>query len=723
MARPRAVVAAWLALLALAVPFAMRQSTRLSAGGYAIPGSQSSRVEATLKREFPEVNRPTLTILLWPRSGATASNLTAAIMRVERQVRGVSDVTVPRQSRELAAFASGLVEPIIIPLQVHTSEDHTQEVAEVLRQRLGLNAPTSHSAVEVHLLGEGALRAGLAASSKRQLASAEAIGFPVVLVVLLLIFGSVAAAALPIALGVATVILTGAIIYFLSLAVSLSIYITNTASLLGIGVAVDYSLIILARVRQELAAGHNLGDAQRIALRTSGSAVIFSGVTVIASLAGLSAIPNSTLRSMALGAILAVAVSVVASVTLLPALIAMFGARRLSVNHLTAATLPRRSGEPRDDIWATFTKAVMRHPVLAVIIVGGTLLVLCVPTLHMRTSTGAVQQLSPKDQTRVGFAEAASLVGPGALGPAYVTVHVPNSASPAQRAGWVNDARLRAEHLPDVRDVSKSTLSSDGRYGVFTVVPAVDPESATATNLVQNLRQSLSTVLGGTGATVAVGGTSAIQLDEQRGIATGMWRIIVVVLLLAFVVLTVVLRSVILPFKAIVMNLLSVGAAYGVLVVVFQWGWFDSILGYHALGHLNTLTPPLILAIVFGLSMDYEVFLLSRIKERWLATGDSRGAVAEGLAASAKTISSAAFILVCVFAVFIGTGMPTVKELGLGAAVAVGIDATLIRLILVPATMQLLGDWSWWLPRPLDRWRMPRATSEPVALDAGTGPS
>jgi RND superfamily putative drug exporter len=215
------------------------------------------------------------------------------------------------------------------------------------------------------------------------------------------------------------------------------------------------------------------------------------------------------------------------------------------------------------------------------------------------------------------------------------------------------------------------------------------------------------------GVSVLVGGASASLLDDERRVATGLWKVILAVLCLAFVVLMVFLKSLLLPLKAIVMNLLSVGAAYGVLVIVFQWGWFDSIFNYHSPGHVDTLTPPLILAVVFGLSMDYEVFLLTRIRERWLLTGDSRKAVAEGLAESAKTISSAAFILVCVFAVFIGTGMPSVKEIGLGAAVAIAMDATLIRLVLVPATMELVGDWNWWLPDPLRRLLSPRATALP----------
>ncbi len=600
-------------------------------------------------------------------------------------------------------------------LGVGAKEDRTQEIAEALQQQLNLAAPTPPGGVEIHLLGEGALRAGLAATSKHQLAHAERVGFPVVLVVLLAIFGSLAAAILPIALGVVSVIATGAVIYAISSLMPLSIFITNTASLLGIGVAVDYSLIILARVRQELHAGHDLRTAHLTALRTSGATVVFSGATVIASLAGLSVIPSLTLRSMALGAILAVAISVIASVTLLPALITLIGAPRLSVNRLTGVSRQRRHHQR--DPWTAWARTVMRHPVRAIILVGGALLLLCVPALHMRTSTGALQQLNATDATRVGFVEAASLVGPGALGPGYVTVQMPPGTSAAQRAILIRRVRLRAKTLAYVRQVGSASLSKDGRYAAFTVVPAVNPESSAATRLVRELRQSLSAVLASTGAKAAVGGTSAIQLDEERAIATGTTRILVIVLLLAFLVLAVMLRSLVLPLKAIVMNLLSVGAAYGVLVIVFQWGWLDSLTGYRSLGHLNTLTPPLILAIVFGLSMDYEVFLLSRIKERWLGSGDARGAVAQGLAASAQTISSAALILVCVFAVFIGTGMPTVKELGLGAAVAVAIDATLVRLVLVPATMQLLGEWSWWLPQSFARWRPAPVTSEHASLD------
>jgi RND superfamily putative drug exporter len=252
---------------------------------------------------------------------------------------------------------------------------------------------------------------------------------------------------------------------------------------------------------------------------------------------------------------------------------------------------------------------------------------------------------------------------------------------------------LSAEHL--IARVDPAIRSADGSSVLLTAVLKVDGESDAAKELVASLRKALPDA--------QVGGISAAQKDVAELISGSMWKILLFVLGLSYVVLLVLLRSVVLPLKAVIMNLLSVGAAYGVLVVVFQWGWLDGFLGFQSTGHLDTLTPPLVLAVVFGLSMDYEVFLLSRIKERYDATGDTRLAVAEGLAASARTITSAALIMTAVFGVFVLTGVPSIKQIGLGNAVAIAIDATLVRLILVPATMELLGKWNWYLPRWLER--------------------
>jgi RND superfamily putative drug exporter len=273
-------------------------------------------------------------------------------------------------------------------------------------------------------------------------------------------------------------------------------------------------------------------------------------------------------------------------------------------------------------------------------------------------------------------------------------------------------ARLRRElaRTPGIAHLGGVTRSADGRKVVLTAIPRSDGESPETLAAARRLQRTLPAAADGV-AQVDVGGTSAAQAEIRHMISSSMWKIILFVLGLSFVVLMLLLRSVILPLKAVLVNLLSVGAAYGVLVAVFQWGWVDGFLGFRSAGHIDTLTPPLVLAVVFGLSMDYEVFLLSRIRERFDATGDSRLAVAEGLAASARTITSAALIMAAVFAVFVGTGVPSIKEIGLGNAVAITLDATLVRLILVPAAMELLGDWNWWLPAPLRR-ILPRTSFE-----------
>ncbi len=253
--------------------------------------------------------------------------------------------------------------------------------------------------------------------------------------------------------------------------------------------------------------------------------------------------------------------------------------------------------------------------------------------------------------------------------------------------------------LPGVEAVAAPVVSRDGRKALVVITPREGPEAASTTALVDRLRETA----GPAGAQLHVGGATASNQDDTGVIAGSLWKVALFVIALSYFVLLLVLRSVLLPLKAVLMNALSVAAAYGVLVIVFQWGWFDGFLGFQSLGYVQAITPALLLAVVFGLSMDYEVFMLSRIKERYQATGDNRLAVGQGLAASAKTISSAALIMVAVFAIFAATGVPQVKEIGVGLAVAIALDATIVRLVLVPTTMELMGDWNWWLPKWMDR--------------------
>ena len=320
----------------------------------------------------------------------------------------------------------------------------------------------------------------------------------------------------------------------------------------------------------------------------------------------------------------------------------------------------------------------------------------------MRSSV--LGQLPRDHEARIGYERAAKVLGPGVVGQARVLLSLPEAdgQATAARAGALG-RRLAGD--PAVASVGPTLRAADGRSALIFVTPAYASESPAAKAAVARWRRDLP-ASAGPGAEVAVGGASAAQLDYENQVRGSMWRILLFVLLVCYVVLVFLLRSLVVPLKAVLVNLLSVGAAYGVIVVVFQWGWFDGLFGFESPGFVEPTVPPIVLALVFGLSMDYEVFLLSRVRERFEITGDSRRAVAEGLASSAATITSAAAIMVAVFASFIATGIPAIQEIALGGAVAIALDATLVRLVLVPATMTLLGDRNWWLPESLAR-RLP----------------
>ncbi len=509
--------------------------------------------------------------------------------------------------------------------------------------------------------------------SKEDLAKAESAGFPVVLLILLAVFGTLAAASLPLLLGLVSVLVTGGLIFALSQVMEMSVFVTNMASMIGIGVAVDYSLFVVARYREEVAAGRSHEEARSVAMATSGLAVLFSGLTVIVSLAGLWMVDNQAIRSMALGAMLVVAVAMLGAATLLPLLLGRRVAR-------PGRFARRRAPEPGGSaFWKGWTAGGHAPPGAR-------------GRLHVRDPAsrsrcpcsacrpGRARSTSSRPTTRRARASRPPprITGPGASSPIKVV------ARPAASGEAVRDG--------DRGRPGRGRRRRAGRLARRRAPCSSPPSRATAPRPTRRRRPSSGCARScprSPGGHVDVGGVSASEIDITDLVSGSMWKILLFLLGLSYIVLLVLLRSVVLPAKAVLMNLLSVGAAMGILSLVF-----DTV---------DTLTPPLVLAIVFGLSMDYEVFLLSRIRERYEATGDTRRAVAEGLAASARTITSAALIMVAVFGVFIAVGVPSIKQLGLGTAVAIALDATLVRLILVPAAMELLGKWNWYLPRPLAR--------------------
>ena len=704
----RAVLVAWLIAIVAAVPFAARQTEHLSSGGFGVPGSGSKAVDEQLD-QFPGVSRDQLAVVLHVKD---ERGLRPALGRVERLIASQPNVELPAAA-ERRALAQSDDPVVVVPLELTGTREQSANLAVDLHK--SLEPGKVRGGVATYLVGQEALWAGMQDVSKEQLASSEAVGFPIVLLILLIVFGSLAAALLPLALGVGSVLLTGAVIWWLSQRTGMSVFVTNTASMIGIGVAVDYSLFVLARYREEILAGAHPSEARRRAMRTSGLAVAFSGFTVIIALAGLFVVDSQTLRSMALGAIVVVAISILGALTLLPTLMEMLGRRAYSRDRFaifiayvlrTWRNLPRRRGSTHPDrrargsFWERWTALVTRKPLVTAVLASLVMLTLAVPALSMKWGNGALRQFPEGNPTRVGAELAGKALGPGASAPVEVVVH---DASKPAMAAYAREIRRD----PAVAAVHAPHFSRDGSAALIQIVPRTDGEAQATVDLVNRLRDRAPPA----GARVDVGGSTAFVYDFRDLLRGSMWKILLFVLAFSYVVLLVLLRSVLLPLKAVVMNLLSVAAAYGVLVMVFQYGWFDGLLGFDHLGYVQAMTPPLLLAITFGLSMDYEVFLLSRIRERYEATGDSRKSVAQGLAASAKTISSAALIMVAVFAIFAGTGVASVKEIGLGLAVAIALDATVVRLILVPATMELMGKWNWWLPKPLGR-VLPRASFE-----------
>jgi RND superfamily putative drug exporter len=667
--RALAVLAVWVALVAVAAPLALGGSDHLTGGGFEVPGSGSARTEAALQQGVSAGLRGTMlgAVLVAPR-GTPRADYVAALDALQRAARATPEVKLLPQTKEAALYYATQRpgRPVIVPFITGVDEFHAPDVGKKLRRHLGLQDGRHYGKVQLHLIGQGALWAGMVDLTKKDLASAERVGFPVILVILLVVFGSLAAAALPLIMGGVAVLITGGIIELLARHTLMSFYTPNMASMIGLGVAVDYSLFVVVRYREELRDGATLEEARRTAMRTSGIAVAFSGVAVVIALAGLLFVPTAAIRSMAAGAIIVVLVSMLACATLLPALLTVAGKR----------IKPGRPGGRRFGAWA---HKVTARPAAWLAAALALLILLALPLASLRTGDGVLNQFPKDSEVRKGFEAAiTSSRGPGEGAPLKILTPPPTLGAAVKL--------LRAD--PEVVHTGVRTRTKDKRHILIIVTPRHNPDVPASKELIKRLRRDLPP---GT----LVGGNTAAQVDFNHAITSSLWKIAAWVLIATFVLLLVMLRSVPLALQAVVANVLSVAASYGVLTTVFVWGWPDGLLGFDAPGYLDTVTIPIVLAVVFGLSMDYEVFLLSRIRERRLQGLGTREAVQDGLASSGSTISGAALIMVAVFGSFALTGVPVIQEVGLGAAVAIAIDATLVRLVLVPAAIALLGDRAW----------------------------
>jgi RND superfamily putative drug exporter len=683
--RPVLVLLVWLATVAAAFTVGVGVFTRLVSDVGLVPGSESDRAYALIAQAGPEPIA--LTAIVHGRSAADPSVRGAvdAALADLRGLPGVVDVADPVPSTAMG-------DAVLVRLWL-TPGDRAEATATAAEQRLRRIATGS-----VIVAGGPLTDNEFNAQAQADVQRAELLTTPVVLLLLLLVFGGLIAAGLPLLIAVAGVGGTLGMLYGFSLVTDVSVYAIQVATMLSVGLAVDYGLLMVSRFKEERALDAGIRGAVERTAATAGRTVAYSGLTVAAVLAGLLVFPEPFLRSMGLAGIGVVAVVVMAALTLLPALLVLLGHRIRP-----APPVPAGGG-----MFARIARVVQRRPLVAMAAAAAAVLVLALPVLDLRLAQVDARLLPDATQSRQ-LHDAVAVHFPDLARPDPILVVV---AAPA-------DSPAVADLRRDIDGVAHVTGVDTAPVGSVTVLRAGLDEPAhsrAARDAVGAIRALDAPV------EVAVAGGTALLIDYQNTITDHLPYAIAIIAIGTLILLFLFTGSVLLPVKAILTNLLSIGAALGAVVWVFQQGHLAGWFGTMRLDAVHVSVPVLVATIAFGLSVDYEVFLLSRIRERWLATGDNDRAVADGLQHTGRIITSAALLLGIVFAGFLVAGFVPVQAIGLGLVLAVALDATIVRLVLVPATMTVAGRYNWWAPAPLRRLHARLGLHEPPPTEAAPPP-
>jgi putative drug exporter of the RND superfamily len=583
-----------------------------------------------------------------------------------------------------------------------------------------VQAADGRAGFDVTITGEHTLDSDFDTLAGEDLKNGElGFGLPAALIVLLIVFGSVVAGLIPMLMAIVSIAVALALLALVGQAFPLSVFATNMLTGMGLALGIDYSLFVLSRFREERLHGRERLDAIAAVGATASRAVLFSGIAFTLAMVGLLLVPHTIMRSLAAGAIVAGLVSVAAALTLLPALLSLLGDR---VNALRIPLFGRTADRERSPFWSGAVRAVLRRPVASLVLATAILLAMAVPVLGLRSGEAGVSTLPDRLPAKRGYV-ALNAEFPGETAEPVEIVIDGDAASPAIGNGI---ARLR-ERLAgeDLLGRVQPETNRPGDLTVLTIPIRGDPLAQEAVDAVRELRdEHVPHAFPDGGVKVLVGGDTAESIDESDTMSDWLAPVFAFVLGLTMVLLTVAFRSLVVAAKAIAVNLLSAGAAYGLLVLVFQHGVGNELLGFPQVDTIESWVPLFLFAVLFGLSMDYHVFLLSRIRERYRQTGDNRDAVAHGVGSTGRIITGAALIIIAVFSGFARGDLVMFQQMGFGVAIALLLDATVVRLVLVPAAMELLGERNWYLPAWL-RWlpdghvegaeRGPRTRLEPVA--------
>ncbi len=702
------IVLFWLALLIVSAPFALRVSSHLKAGF----GAAKTESQAAIDLGRQEFGTTGATVTLVFQDASLRADDPAYQARVQETMsplREVPEVVRIETAKTTSPDGRTSYATVYLNSEVDTSMRLSDRLTALLRPPEGMRAWAT---------GGIPIFADINRLSEQDLRRAETISLPLVLLALLLVFGGLVAAGLPTIVGAVSVVISLAAMSGLARATDVSIFALNIVSFLGLGLAIDYSLLIVSRFREELEA-HDKEEAIARALSTSGRAILFSGATSFLGLAGLLLFKFMLLRSIGIGGMLVVSMSMLLAMTLLPAVLSLVGGK---INALSV--LPRRKARG-ESAWRRIALWVMKYPLAVAVPLVVLLVVLGAPFLRVRLGEPWEAMLPPGTQSREGWSVAARELGPGELSPVFVLAKAQNGPLDPASVGALYDLTRAVAADPRVQRV-ESIVNLDpslnkAQYQYLYSNPAMWPpalqeglKSSTSARVTtvrifskygptapetEGLIKWLRGMEPGGGLELVVGGSPANVMDSIEGMYRDFPWAAAFVIGTIYVALLVLFRSVVLPLKAVLMNALSIFASYGALVFIFQEGHFQRLLGFHPSGFTEPTIPILMFCILFGLSMDYEVFLLSRVKEAHDAGKDNEQSVAEGLERTGGIITSAALILVLVSASFATAGVVLIKALGIGIAIAILLDATLVRALLVPALMRVLGEWNWWAPR------------------------
>ncbi|MEV0279147.1 MMPL family transporter [Streptomyces sp. NPDC050610] len=735
----RPLLGVWLVALAVCGLGAMSIAGALSGGGWYAAGADSTRTAAELEHGFKGRGMTTVTLVMHDKQHrADSPEFEKRVRAVAKEViadpelkatdsYGWTTLSPQNRSAYVGKDQRTAIDSVALSLDDGTARRELPKIQKDLSDRFGSQG------IDVSLVSPSSFWGEVNDLSQQSLMKAELITMPLIIIILLLLFRSVVAALVSLAVGVSAIVFTLGLLSPVAHHYELSVFVENAATMLGLGVGVDYSLFMVTRFKEQLARGQSVEAAVAATLRTSGHTVIASGITVVLAMCTLFLIDLNVILSIALGSIVVVAFSVLTAVLFLPVLLHLLG-ERINAGRVR---LPRwlsggRTGPENEESsrWYRIALRVMGRPVIFLAGSAIVLIALAAPAAQLRTFSPDARILPSSSPVRVGYDHVQDAFGVGQTSPVQVVVSSDRPLGETDQSAQVVKLRDRLRKLPhvvrvdsavsalqaaspdkpfaalngsvlgrlpaDARDTVRHFAAADDRKTILEVIMDDRAAGDAARTLLGQVQDETRKLTGPLHA--VVGGETAEGIDANRVIQDKLPAVILLMLVAVYVVLLLTFRSLLLPLKAIAMNLVSIGATYGVLVLVFQHGFGTDLLGFEKTNYLQNFVPVLLLALLFSLSTDYEVFLLGRVREEYLATGDNTVSVARGLTRTAPLISGAALLMVAVFGSFGFTGIVPMQQLGFGMAIAILLDATLVRLLLVPAAMRLMGRWNWWMP-------------------------